>query len=197
MALETTTWWSVERAAAEDWCRERAGLPRVLLLVWLAAILVYLWRDPQQRGLFDWPNLFSGINLGVHELGHVVFAPFGAFPGALGGSLLQCLVPVAGMIVLRRQPDFFGVAVCGGWLATNLFGVGAYMADARVRELPLVSPFTSHPMHDWSYLFGELGLLGASEAIGFATKLLATGAMAASLGLGGWLVARMLRGAPA
>ena len=89
--------WSAERGEIAEWCRERQGIPRALLLVWLGAILVYLWRDPPQRGLFDWPNLFSGINLGIHELGHVLFAPLGMFMGLLGGSLAQCLAPVAGM----------------------------------------------------------------------------------------------------
>src|SRR5688500_9156388 len=78
------TWWSAERAAAEDWCRERAGVPRILILLWMAAILVYLWQDPPQRGLFDWPNLFSGINLGIHELGHVICSPLGVFVAVLG-----------------------------------------------------------------------------------------------------------------
>jgi len=188
-----SAWWSGERAAAEDWCRERAAAPRALMLVWLAAILVYLWRDPPQRGLFDWPNLFSGINLGIHELGHVVLAPFGMFAGVLGGSLVQCLAPLAGIVTLRRQSDYFGIAVCGGWLATNLFGVGTYMADARARALPLVSPFSGHPLHDWHFLFGEMGLLNACEPIGFATKVLGTLVMLASLGGGGWLVWRMAR----
>ena len=186
-------WWSAERAAVETWCHGRSAAPRLALLVWLGAILVYLWQDPPQRGLFDWPNLFSGINLGIHELGHIVCAPLGTFVGVLGGSFVQCVAPLAGMVSLARQSDYFGLAVCGGWLATNLFGVGTYMADARVRELPLVSPFSGHPLHDWHFLFRELGWLDACEEIGFLTKVLATGVMAASLGFGGWLVWRMTR----
>lgn len=185
--------WSVERAAVDDWCRQRSGIPRVLPLLWLGAILVYLWQDPPQRGLFDWPNLFSGINLGIHELGHVVFAPLGMFLGILGGSLVQCLAPVAGMVSLYRQSDYFGLTICGGWLATNLFGVGTYMADAQARLLPLVSPFSGHPLHDWNYLFGRLDWLDACEEIGLLTKCLATLVMALSIGSGSWLVWKMFR----
>ena len=47
------SWWNAEREEAGDWCRERSATPRVLVLPWLAAIQVYLWRDPAQRGLFD------------------------------------------------------------------------------------------------------------------------------------------------
>jgi hypothetical protein len=193
MACEQT-WWSAERAAAEDWCHERTGILRIPVLLWLAAILVYLWQDPPQRGLFDWPNLFSGINLGIHELGHIVCSPLGMFMGVLGGSLVQCLAPLAGMVMMRRQSDYFGIAVCGAWLSTNLFGVGTYMADARAQQLPLVSPFSGHPLHDWNYLLGTLGCLGACEEMGLLTKILATAVMGASLGGGSWLVWRMLRG---
>lgn len=184
-------WWTAERDAARDWCHERMMAPRILMLLWLGAILVYLWRDPAQPGLFDWPNLFSGINLGIHELGHVAFSPFGMFLGVLGGSLLQCVAPIAGMVVLRRQYDFFGVAICGGWLATNLFGVAVYMGDARAMALPLVSPFSGHPLHDWNYVLGEVGLVQSCEGLAFATKVLATLVMTAAIGFGGWLVWQM------
>jgi hypothetical protein len=187
------SWWEVQRSEVEDWCRERSGIPRILVLLWLGAILVYLWRDPPQRGLFDWPNLFSGINLGIHELGHVLLAPLGTFMGILGGSLVQCLAPLAGMVSLHRQSDYFGLAVCGGWLSTNLFGVATYMADAEAQQLPLVSPFSGHPLHDWHFLFTELGWLEASEGIGFATKLAALLVMVVSLGFGAWLVLKMMR----
>jgi hypothetical protein len=97
------------------------------------------------------------------------------------------------MVSLDRQSDYFGLAICGGWLATNLFGVGTYMADARAQLLPLVSPFSGHPIHDWNYLFGSLGWLDACEGIGFLTKCLATLVMALSIGSGSWLVWRMFR----
>ncbi len=186
-------WWHAERLEAEHWCRERSGAPRILLLLWLAAILVYLWRDPAIGGVFDWPNLFSGINLGIHELGHVLFGPLGMFLGVLGGSLTQCLAPVAGMVTLYRQSDYFGLAVCGGWLSTNFFGVAKYMADAELMALPLVSPFSGHPLHDWNYLFRQLGWLDACEELGFAMQIAGTLIMFVSIGFGGWLVAKMMR----
>ncbi len=186
-------WWRTELDEIEEWCGKRAGLPRALLLLWLAAILVYLWQDPAQRGLLDWPNLFSGINLGIHELGHMLFAPLGMFMGVLGGSLTQCLAPLAGMVSLYRQRDYFGLVVCCGWLSTNFFGVATYMADAQVQLLPLVSPFSGHPLHDWNYLFTSLGWIAGCEEIGFALKLMGAATMPVALGSGSWLVWRMLR----
>ena len=111
--------------------------------------------------------------------------------GILGGSLVQCLAPLAGMVSLYRQSDYFGLAVCGGWLSTNLFGVATYMADAQAQLLPLVSPFSGHPLHDWHYLFASMGWLEACEAFGFMTKLAATLVMGVSLSFGTWLVWRM------
>ncbi|MCH7911408.1 MAG: hypothetical protein IIB38_17570 [Candidatus Hydrogenedentes bacterium] len=50
---------------------------------------------------------FSWLNLGFHEIGHIVFSPLGMFMGILGGSLLQCLVPLLSTIMFYRQRDFF------------------------------------------------------------------------------------------
>lgn len=186
-------WLATERTTAEAWCHGRTGIPRALMLLWLVAILVYLWQDPPQRGIFDWPNLFSGINLGIHELGHVVFALLGEFMAILGGSLLQCLAPVAAIWSIHRQGDYFGAAICAGWLSTNLFGVATYVVDAQAQALPLVSPFSGHPLHDWNFLLTRMDLLDSCEGLGLALKLLGTVVMLLALGGGSWLVWKMVR----
>ena len=74
------------------------------------------------------------------------------------------------------------------WLGTNVYSVGVYMADAVVRKLPLVSPFSGDPLHDWAEIFGRRGRLDEAEAVGMATKL---GAMVwIGLGVfgGAWIV---------
>lgn len=150
----------------------RAWWPRALALLWMAHLAVDLWGDPLRPwGLLNYPNLFAGLNLGIHELGHVVFAPFGEMVGLAGGSILQCLVPIIGIVMFVRQGDDFGVCVALTWLGTNFYSVGVYMADAVARELPLVSPFAGDPIHDWSWVFGRMGLLRHAEEIGMAMKL--------------------------
>ena len=121
-----------------------------------------------------------------------MFQPFGMFLAVLGGSLLQVLAPIAGMFSMRRQGDFFGVVMCAGWLSTNLFGVATYAADARLQALPLVSPFSGHPLHDWNYLCTRMGLLDSCEGIGLLLKLLATLVMLLAIGAGAWLVGKMM-----
>ena len=41
-------------------------------------------------------------DLVFHEAGHMIFAPFGRFMTVLGGSLLQCLIPVIAAIAFVR-----------------------------------------------------------------------------------------------
>jgi hypothetical protein len=181
---------------AQKWCQGRLGYPRVVFPIWFALILVYLWRDPWQRGILDWPNLFSGLNFGIHEFGHVLFAPLGSFMGILGASLFQCLVPIIGMGMMLKQRDYFGITVCGAWLCSNMFHVAAYIADARAMALPLVSPFSGHPIHDWNYLLSRMGLLGSCEGLAILIKILATVIMLASIAGACYLIWLMIEAPP-
>ena len=167
----------------------RTWWPRALALVWMTHIAIDLWDDPMKpRGLLNYPNVFAGLNLGIHEFGHAVFWPLGELMGFAGGSLLQCLAPIAGMVMFARQRDDFAIAVALTWLGTNVFSVGVYMADAVVRELPLVTPFGGEPIHDWVTIFTRLGLMDQAASIGMAMKLGAMAWIGLGLVLGGWIV---------
>ena len=172
---------------AGEWARGRSGWARLPVLLWFAYILRNHLRDP------DYDSIFGGLNLAIHEAGHFVFGPFGELLAVAGGTLLQLAAPFAAALVFRRQRDFFGLAVVACWLATNLFSVARYAADARAQELPLVSPTSGDPMHDWAYMLGRFGLLQRDLAIGAGFRALAVLSMLAGLGFGGWLVWRMIR----
>lgn len=161
------------RDAAAQWARGRWWWARVPLLALFVWTLAGHLRDPQ------FPGLFGGINLGIHEWGHYVFAPFGEFMALLGGTLLQCLAPLLAVLAFVRQRDFFAIAVCAGWLSTNLFGVATYVGDARAMQLPLVTPGGGPAMHDWHYLLGRLDLLPYDHAIAAALRVAAVAAMLA------------------
>ena len=137
-------------------------------------------------------SLFGGITLGVHELGHLLLGPFGAWPGIAGGSLAQIAAPAAAAWILGRQRDYFGVAVGAAWLAFSLFGLAAYVGDARARELPLVS-LGPDPIHDWNWMLGRLGWLSADRALAGLLRAGATALWAASMSLGAWLLWAMAR----
>jgi|PersoiStandDraft_1058852.scaffolds.fasta_scaffold11028_2 hypothetical protein len=161
-------------------------VPRALLLAYLAWIGLRCLRDPMAG------SLFSGITLGIHELGHAVLAWAPRFLEAAGGSIAQVAAPAAAVALFYRQRDFFGSAVAGCWLAFSLFSLGTYIGDARSQELPLVG-LSENPEHDWHYLLSAVGMLGADRFLGFLTRALAALVLAASLALGAWLCATMFR----
>lgn len=171
-----------------EWCRGRWWFPRVLFLGWFAYMLVRYLGDPAYH------MFFSGINLGIHEIGHILWSPLGEFMAFLGGSLTQCLAPVASVFVFYKQRDFFGIAFCFGWLSTNLHSVSVYANDARAQALPLVTPWGGEPLHDWHYLLGRLGMLEMDHAVALLLRGLGVISMLVFLVLGGyqcWLMFRL------
>jgi hypothetical protein len=163
-------------------------LPRLLLWLGLAYIGVRLALDP-----LYW-SLFHPLDLAVHEGGHLLFGYFGELIGAAGGTILQVLAPVAAMVMFYRQRDYFAIAVCIVWLGINLSAVGVYMGDALRMELPLVTVGQEDGIvkHDWSYLFGRMGLLRQAEGIGWLTRGLGDVVMLAGLALAAWLMKEMM-----
>ena len=175
------------RSAVEAWCTGRSWLLRLPLLLWFGWILVRHWGSPTYQ------SLFKPLNLGIHELGHYLFAPLGQFVGIAGGSILQCLAPILSMGMFLRQRDFFAIVVCLGWLSTNIFDVATYAGDASAMALPLVSPGGGDVIHDWNYLLGRLGLLGWDGLLAFVLRVAASADMIATIALGAWLLWTMAR----
>jgi hypothetical protein len=178
------------REDAAEWCRGRNWALRIPIWLLLAAFGVLQAVRPE-----SWTP-FSGINLPIHEGGHLLFRLFGGeFLHAAGGTLLQLVAPAASAVVFFRQRDYFAIAFCLGWLSTNLVGTGVYMADALVQQLPLVTAEGGEGgvTHDWDYLFSQLGLLRHCEAIGWLTRQAGNLVMLASLALGAWLMVQMVR----
>src|SRR5882762_9151353 len=91
-----------------------------------------------------------------------------------------------------RQPDYFAITVCGAWLATSLYNVAAYMADARAQELPLVTVGDGECVicHDWGYMLGQLGMLSLDTTLAGLVRLLAFLVMGGSRAAGGWMLGR-------
>jgi len=179
---ERLTW----RDDAIDWCHGRDWRWRAPLMAYLAWTAARGLADPMH---WSW---WSGITLGVHEAGHIIFSPFGEFLTVAGGSITQILAPLAAMWMLRRQRDWYGVCVGAVWLASSLAELATYIGDARAQELPLVG-FTDQPEHDWHYLLYHTGLLREDTALASLTRLAAglilAGAVAGTI----WLCIQMRR----
>ena len=172
---------------SRKWAKGRFPFFRLLLLIYLTYVGIHHIGNPV------YSSWFGGLNLGIHELGHMVFSFFGKFIMVAGGSILQCLVPIISIFIFYRQRDFFAISISFGWLSTNLFYVATYIADSRSMSLPLVSPFGCEPLHDWNYILGKMGMLNYDTALASFIRLMAIVSMLICLVYGGWLVWLMLK----
>jgi hypothetical protein len=107
-------------------------------------------------------RLLDNVDLAIHETGHLVFAAFGEFVTALGGTLFQLIVPLAFVVAFARRGDRYAASVVLWWVAQNLWNISVYVRDARAQELPLVGGGE----HDWAYLLAELDLLARDQEVG-------------------------------
>lgn len=178
------------REDAVAWCRGRYWHWRAALLIALALGALRALRED------DYVGLFAGITFGVHELGHLVFAPFGLWMSVAGGSLAQLLLPIAAGALMLHYRDYFGAAVTGVWLSASLSNMAVYVADARARDLTLVG-FGEDPLHDWTYLLSSVGLLQADLAAARLVRLVAFVVLVVSVAVGAWLCRTMARSRPA
>jgi hypothetical protein len=156
----------------------------------LALLAFWTWRfaaHPLDQAVVG-ESFLHLVNLVFHEAGHVVFAPFGAFMTALGGSLLQVIVPVVCAIALVKNEDRFGALVAGWWAGQSLVDLGPYIADARTLQLVLLGGATGAEVegHDWEAILSTLGWLHLDRRLGMAAHLVGSMAMVACLGCAAW-----------
>ncbi|MFA5361899.1 MAG: hypothetical protein WC335_01460 [Candidatus Omnitrophota bacterium] len=171
-----------------DWCRGKNWLWRLPVLIFFSYVFIRHVLDP------EYTSIFGALNLGVHELGHLVFAFFGDFLCAAGGTIAQLLIPVIGAVNFYRQKDYFGISFAFGWLSTSFFESARYIGDARAMDLPLVTFFwADDAQHDWNYLLSRMGILQLDTGIAFAVKILAVISMCMCFFLGITIIALMIK----
>jgi hypothetical protein len=162
----------VALAAAPGHARgSRLNVLRAGLTLLVGAYGVFCALTPSAYGFLD------GVDLIVHEAGHVVFAPLGEFIGVLGGTLMQLLLPAGIAFSFARQGQPHAATVTLVWLAQSLFNVSVYVRDARPQALPLLGG----GLHDWSYLLGRLHLLAWDGVIGGLVYLLGVATLLVAL----------------
>ncbi|HEY0377426.1 MAG TPA: hypothetical protein VGC87_10775 [Pyrinomonadaceae bacterium] len=134
----------------------------------VAAAAYFLWAAAHPD---SW-RLIDGVNLVIHEAGHVVFRPFGEFLTIAGGSLFQVIVPAvfAGYFYFNGQP--YSCALVLFWAGESLLYVSVYAADSVAMQLPLLGGDNS--IHDWNYMLDRLGLLRQTASISFFIRALGT-----------------------
>lgn len=157
---------------------------------WRAALTlllaVYGWRCLRDPAAYRW---LDGLDLAIHEAGHLVFAVGGETLALLGGTLLQLIVPAAFAVALWRQGDRHGATVPLWWLGQNCWNISVYVRDARTQALPLVGGGE----HDWAILLGEAGWLQRDQALGGAVFLAGVVLYGAAVAAG-WVLLRRREG---
>lgn len=132
-----------------------------------------------------------GVYFVLHEAGHPIFGLFGSFIGALGGTLMQVLVPAAGIFAGLRNAQPFTAAVCTWWTGGSLTTCAPYIYDARLLRLPLHGGGTGaeRPMtHDWFNVLSRSGLINHDQTIAWLTQFAGAGLMLGALAWGAVLL---------
>src|SRR5580765_4124861 len=161
----------------------RAGRFALLLLLswWTFRLLTHPFQQAVVGGSF-----LHVVDLTFHEAGHMIFSPFGVFMMTLGGSLMQCLVPVICAVAFyKTNRDLFAVAVMGWWLGENLQDVAMYIDDARMLQLQMLGGGTGaeYEGHDWERLLTMMNALHLDHRIGHIVQGVGAVLMVAGLGV--------------
>lgn len=133
-----------------------------------AALLVW--------GLYDLTHpgrgtpVLDGVDLAIHETGHLVFGPFGEFIGFAGGTLFQLIMPALFAGYFWRRGDRHAASVALWWVGQNCGHIATYVADARAQELPLVGGGE----HDWAFILAELDVLQQDARIAAMVRFAGT-----------------------
>ena len=138
------------------------------------------------------------VNLVFHEGGHIVFMPFGRFMTALGGSLLQVLMPLIVMATfLLKSRDAFGGSVGLWWTGQSLMDLAPYINDARDLNLVLLGGYTGKEVegHDWEWLLLKTGLIHQDHLLGHGAHNLGLALMLLALVWGGYMLYRQFEAA--
>lgn len=171
------------------WCETRTPWPRILFLLWAVFVGFEFFKDPGYVSIIYW------LDFGIHEMGHVLTRPFlPHFIYVAAGTLVQIGVPIGAIIMFRRQDDLFAAyPFCAIWIATNLYYTSWYVADARSGFIPSAPIFGEPTTSDWAYMLGRLKIMDWDKGIATALQVLAFPLMWGGIGLGTWMVYRMIR----
>ena len=100
--------------------------------------------------------LLSSVDLGFHELGHLLLGWAPGLVAPLAGSVVQVAVPIGLALYFARRRESYAIALLLAWAATSAANVSVYVADAPVQGLNLLG----NGRHDWAWVLGETGRMG-------------------------------------
>jgi hypothetical protein len=156
--------------------REQGAADPLRLIAAIIAGAYFLWAVLHP---LEW-RLIDGVNLVIHEAGHIIFMPFGQFMMIAGGSLLQLIIPSIFALYFYHQGKSYSSALVLLWVGESLLNVSVYAGDSVEMQLPLLGGKDS--IHDWNYMLDQLNWLShtpeIAKALYAASVLLIIGATA-------------------
>ncbi|MDP2181095.1 MAG: hypothetical protein Q8K99_00805 [Actinomycetota bacterium] len=159
-----------------------AGLWRGTLqwVVGLAAVALLAYFTYARAG---WVPFLSGVDLGIHEFGHMIFMWTPPIIVWLAGSVVQVLAPagLAAYFAIRR--DTFAAILMTAWTAQSLNNVSVYIYDATRLKLNLWGDDGSKAGHDWANILTRLKLIPATDQIAYTVRGLSVVAFALAAAL--------------
>jgi hypothetical protein len=94
------------------------------------------------------------LDIAVHEVGHMIFRPFGEFTMLIMGSGTEVLFPfVVGLVFLVWKRDLIATGICWAWSASAAADASRYIADATQGSLALLGGGPD-AMGDWERVLG-------------------------------------------
>lgn len=150
-------------------------------LIWGATMCLVLTLALLSFTRDGWVPFLSGVDLGVHEFGHLIFMWAPALWVSLAGSALQVAVPAALAGYFWWRGDRFAVVVLVAWTGMSLNNVAVYAADAQRMVLPLFGDDGSGAGHDWHNILGDLGWLQHTDTVAGLIRALSVLAFGAAL----------------
>jgi hypothetical protein len=150
--------------------------------------LYFVWcaYDPYQWHLID------GVNLLIHEAGHLIFRILGEFMMIAGGSLFQVIMPALFVGYFCYQRNFYSASLVLFWVGESILNVSVYAGDAATLQLPLLGG--EGTLHDWNYLLTNLNLLSATAQVAGVIRLLGTIVIASAATGAFWFALRESEG---
>jgi hypothetical protein len=106
------------------------------------------------------------VDLGVHELGHLLFSWAPSLLMLLAGNGTQTVLPllVAGAFAYYKR-DWAAAGLCLAWCGTTLQDASVYIADAPDQRLQLLK---ENSIHDWATILGAEHFYCLNKAAGIA-----------------------------
>jgi hypothetical protein len=164
-----------------------------LTFQWIVGILVTCLLAVLTYSLDGLVPVLWRVDLGIHELGHMLVWWGPELMVQLAGSFLQVAVPLLiGAYFLWRR-DRMAVVLMVVWAAESLNNVSVYVYDATRMALPLLGDDGSGAGHDWRNILSRLGLLEHTDAIAYTVRGLSGLLFGIALGLAVWWWVRAWR----